>query len=144
LCDLVRYRNVKAIAVGLLDRAFGVDKNSLLYQRLAFHWRAVASHYKNSVAKNLVTGGQIAILNKICEKSDALADKINESKKGFGVVSIESESFKKEMNALIDLHSQITSPTDKHHWLPELIIATTEILSGNKKRYQNSQYWFSN
>jgi hypothetical protein len=129
--------------VGLIDRAFGVDKNSLLYNSLAFHWRAVASHYKNSVAKNRNTDGQIAIINQICQKSEALADNINASKKGFGVVSVESELIKKEMNVLIDLHSKITSPTEKHHWLPELIIATTEILNGNKKRYQNRQYWFS-
>jgi len=129
--------------MGIIDRAFGADKNSMLYNDLAFHWRAVASHYKNCIAKNLVADGQIAVMNTIYEKSESLADQINESKKGFGVVSIDSESFKKEMKILIELHSQITPPTEKHHWLPEIIFATTDILSGNKKRYQNRQYWFS-
>jgi hypothetical protein len=129
--------------MGLLDRAFGVDKNSMLFNRLAFHWRAVASHYKNCVAKGFVADGQIALMNTLYAKSESLADQIVESKKGFGVVSIDSELIKKEIMTLSELHSQISPPTEKHHWLPEVVIATTEILSGNKKRYQDRQYWFS-
>jgi hypothetical protein len=129
--------------MGLLDRAFGVDKNSMLFNRLAFHWRAVASHYENCVAKKVSTEEKMAVMRKIQNQSSNFADRINDSKKGFGVISVDFESLRQEMKLLMELHSQIDVPTEKHHWLPEVIVATTDILSGNKKSYQNRQYWFS-
>lgn len=130
--------------MGLLDRAFGVDKNSTIYTRLAFHWRMVASHYENYPKKNVISKTETGQMEAIHQKSDALAGMILESIKGFGVISAQKEDITRALAELNSLYSELTTTTDKHHWLPEAIQITFDILSGNKRRYVDSQFWFSN
>lgn len=130
--------------MGLLDRTFGVDKNSTIYTRLAFHWRMVSSHYENYPKKNDISKVEKDLMEKIHKKSDALAGEILDSIKGFGVISAQRDETTRALAELNSLYCESTITTDKHHWLPELVIVTKEILSGNRRPYQNSQYWFSN
>jgi hypothetical protein len=129
--------------MGLIDRAFGADKNTMLMNRLALHWRAVASHYENYLKKNQVSDEDKAVMAEIQKRSLSICDKAEASIKGFGVVNMEKDSFLVEMRELGALHERISVVTDKQHWLPEAIIFTKLILSGEKRRFANSQYWFS-
>ena len=129
--------------MGLIDRAFGADKNTLLMNSLAFHWRAVASHYENYLKKNEVSDDVKSLMLEIERRSLSMCDKALGSIKGFGVVSMEKEQFLAEMSELGKLHESIPFITEKHNWLPEAVKATINILSGNKREYQNRQYWFS-
>ena len=128
--------------MGLIDRAFGADKNTMLMHRLALHWRMVASHYENYLKKNEVTEANRAVMLDIQKRSLSICDKAEASIKGFGVVNMEKDSFLGEMRELGSLHQKISVTTDKDQWLPDAISATTNILSGNKRDYQNRQYWF--
>jgi hypothetical protein len=56
---------------------------------------------------------------------------------------MEKDSFLFEMRELGALHERISVVTDKQHWLPQAIRATSNILNGKKREYQNRQYWFS-
>lgn len=129
--------------MGLIDRAFGADKNSLMFNRLALHWRSVASHHENYLKKNQVSIDQVKIFEEIQKRSLEIADLANSSLKGFGVSSPDTNAFLSKLEELSKLHTQITVITDKKHWLPEAIVFTKVILSGEKRRFQNSQYWFS-
>ncbi len=129
--------------MGLIDRAFGADKNSMLFNRLALHWRMVASHYENYLASNPIEGDQKEVLSEIRSRSVNLADKAIRSIKGFGVTSPDISSFLSDLDALAALQKRIQVTTDKSQWLPEAIYSTKDILSGNKKRYMNNQFWFS-
>jgi hypothetical protein len=129
--------------VGLIDRAFGADKNTMLMHRLALHWRMVASHYENFLKKNELNEQDRVLMAEIQKRSLSICDKAEASIKGFGVVNMEKESFLLEMRELGALHQKISVITDKHIWLPDAIRATSNILNGNKRDYQNRQYWFS-
>lgn len=129
--------------MGLIDRALGADKNTMLMHRLALHWRMVASHYENFLKKNEANEQDRAVMVEIQKRSLGICDKAEASIKGFGVVNIEKESFLLEMRELGALHQKISVITEKHNWLPDAIKATSTILNGNKREYQNRQYWFS-
>ncbi len=129
--------------MGLIDRAFGADKNTMLMHRLALHWRMVASHYENFLKKNELNEQDRVLMAEIQKRSLSICDKAEASIKGFGVVNMEKESFLLEMRELGALHQKISVVTDKHVWLPDAIRATSNILNGNKRDYQNRQYWFS-
>ncbi len=132
-----------SLGMGLIDRAFGADKNSLLFNSLAFHWRSVASHHENFIKKNELSIEQANIFEEIQKKSLEIADLANSSLKGFGVSSPNTTAFLNKLEHLSKLQTEITVMTDKRHWLPEAIVFTKLILSGEKRRFQNSQYWFS-
>lgn len=129
--------------MGLIDRAFGADKNTMLMHRLALHWRMVASHYENFLKKNDLTEQDRVVMNEIQKRSLSICDKAEASIKGFGVVNMEKDSFLSDMRELGALHQKISIVTEKHNWLPDAIRATSNILNGNKRDYQNRQYWFS-
>ena len=129
--------------MGIIDRAFGVDKNSMLFNDLALHWSAVASHYENFIKNNDLSTEQSELMAKIQQISSSLAIEANESKKGFGFTSPDLNIFIDRMSELKKLATQLTVRTDKEMWLPEAIVATTDILSGRKVTYQRNQYWFS-
>lgn len=129
--------------MGLMDRAFGADKNTMLMHRLALHWRGVASHYENYLKKNEVSEQDKVVMLEIQKRSLGICDKAEASIKGFGVVNMEKDLFLFEIRELGTLHGRISAVTDKQHWLPEAIKATANILNGNKREYQNRQYWFS-
>ena len=129
--------------MGLIDRAFGADKNTMLMHRLALHWRAVASHYENYLKKNEVSDEVKAVMLEIQKRSLSICDKTEGSIKGFGVVNMEKDSFLIDLRELGALHQRISIVTEKQHWLPEAIRATSNILNCNKREYQNRQYWFS-
>ena len=131
------------LAMGLIDRAFGADKNSMLFNKLALHWRMVASHHENHIKKNPMESNQEAIFRDIQHRSTKLADLANSSLKGFGVSSPDQSAFLNELTALSKLQKEIAVSTDKQHWLPEAIVFTNLILSGEKRLFQNRQYWFS-
>lgn len=131
------------LVMGLIDRAFGADKNSMLFNKLALHWRMVASHHENHLKKNPMDSDQEAIFRDIQKRSTHLADLANASLKGFGVSSPDQVAFLNELNELSKLQKEITVTTDKQHWLPEAIVFTKLILSGEKRMFQNRQYWFS-
>ena len=130
-------------SMGILDRAFGVDKNSTLYTRLAFHWRMVASHYENYPLKNVIPEDQAKLMKSLSEKSNNLGGILLDSKKGFGVISVDSTIVSRELESLTTLYSQTTIITDKHHWLPQAVFITKDVVAGNKRNYVNNQYWFT-
>jgi hypothetical protein len=129
--------------MGLIDRAFGADKNTMLMHRLALHWRMVASHYENFIKKNEPNEQDRIVMAEIQKRSLAICDRAEASIKGFGVVNMDKESFLTEMKELSALHQKISISTDKDNWLPDAVRATTNILGGSKREYQNRQYWFS-
>lgn len=129
--------------MGLLDRAFGADKNSLMFNRLALHWKMVASHHENFLKKNEMSLEQSKVFQEIQRVSLENVDLANSSLKGFGVSSPDISAFLGNLEKLAKLQTEITLVTDKKHWLPEAIIFTKLILSGEKRRFANSQYWFS-
>jgi len=129
--------------MGLIDRAFGADKNTLMFNKLALHWRSVASHYENFLKKNEVSIEQAKIFEEIQKRSLEIAELANSSLKGFGVSSPDTSAFLTKLERLSKLQTEITVVTEKRHWLPEAIVFTKTILSGEKRRFQNSQYWFS-
>ncbi len=129
--------------MGLIDRAFGADKNTMLMHRLALHWRMVASHYENFIKKNEPNEQDRIVMAEIQKRSLAICDRAEASIKGFGVVNMDKESFLTEMKELSALHQKISISTDKDNWLPDAVRATTNILGGSKREYQNRQYWYS-
>ena len=129
--------------MGLLDRAFGADKNSLMFNRLALHWKMVASHHENFLKKNEISLEQSKVFQEIQRVSLENVDLANSALKGFGVSSPDISAFLGNLEKLAKLQTEITLVTDKKHWLPEAIIFTKLILSGEKRRFANSQYWFS-
>ena len=129
--------------MGLLDRAFGADKNSLMFNRLALHWKMVASHHENFLKKNEISLEQSKVFQEIQRVSLENVDLANSALKGFGVSSPDISAFLGNLEKLARLQMEITLVTDKKHWLPEAIIFTKLILSGEKRRFANSQYWFS-
>jgi hypothetical protein len=130
--------------MGLLDRAFGADKNTLLFHRLSLHWAMVESHYSNFVKKNSLDPSTEEVLLKVMVLSKKVASLSQDSIKGFGVVSPDLEAFNQTLNEVERYFSQVADLTDKPNWGPEAISATRQILSGNKKIYQQRQMWFSN
>jgi hypothetical protein len=134
---------VYLLGMGLLDRAFGADKNSLLFKGLAFHWVMVASHHENFLKKNELNAEQVDIFREIQKQSLEMADLANSSLKGFGVSTPDTAAFLKKLEQLSKLQTQVTVVTDKRHWLPEAMTFTKMILGGEKRRFQKSQYWFS-
>lgn len=131
------------LRMGLLDRAFGADKNSLLFKGLAFHWVMVASHHENYLKKSELSAEQADIFREIQKHALEMADLANASLKGFGVSAPDNAAFLKKLEKLSKLQTQITVVTDKRHWLSEAITFTKMILGGEKRRFQNQQYWFS-
>lgn len=128
--------------MGLIDRAFGVDKNSALVDRLAFHWLAVSSHYENFVKKNEVSDEQVELLKKIQRLALEMSRKIEASKKGFGVISFDVHQISVLAGELASLREQITVTTEKPSWLPRAVVVTLDIINGNKRHYAQHQYWF--
>lgn len=129
--------------MGQIDRAFGADKNTMLQHSLALHWRMVASHHENYIKKNEMTQEQKQIFSEIQERSLKIAELANSAIKGFGIVSPEVSDFKAELAKLTLLKEKVEVRTDKQHWLPEAIYATTCILNGDKRRYHRENLWFS-
>ena len=129
--------------MGIIDRAFGADKNTMLQHGLALHWRMVASHYENYIKKNEMTHEQRLVFSEIQERSLKIAELANDAIKGFGIVSPEVAKFTAELAKLTLLREKIEISTDKQHWLPEAIYVTTCILNGDKRRFQRVQFWFS-
>jgi|688.fasta_scaffold2383523_1 hypothetical protein len=129
--------------MGLLDRAFGADKNTLLFRDLAFHWRAVASNYRNHLKNNEVSAEDFENGNKMVDLSEKLADYANESVQGFGFSSPDLNKFSETIGQLLLLEEKVSFKTDKPLWLKECVSATYEILRGNKRPYQRNTRWFS-
>ena len=128
--------------MGLIDRAFGVDKNSSLVDRLAFHWEMVASHYENYLKKNELSKEQENVLREIQRLAKRMSSKVSEAKKGFGVVNFDVHQISVLAGELAALGKQITVTTEKPKWLPQAVIATLDIINGNKRLYQQHQLWF--
>jgi hypothetical protein len=61
--------------MGLLDRAFGADKNTFLMHDLTLHWKAVASHYENYLKENEVGDEDKAIMAEIQKRCLGICDK---------------------------------------------------------------------
>lgn len=129
--------------MGLIDRAFGVDKNSALVDRLAFHWVMVSSHYENYLKKNDVDLEQAEMLRKVQTLSKDLANIIETSKKGFGVINFDVSQISRLAGEIASLGKQITVTTEKPRWLPQAVVATLDIINGNKRPYQQRQIWFT-
>lgn len=130
--------------MGLIDRAFGADKNSMLFRSLALHWRMVASNYRNHLKDNVVSEDDLELGNRMVSLSEKLAEYSNESVKGFGVSSPDANKFSDAIGQLLDLEAKVSFTTDKPLWLKECVSATYEIIRGNKKPYQQRNIWFSN
>jgi hypothetical protein len=128
--------------MGLIDRAFGVDKNSALVDRLAFHWEMVASHYENHLKKNEVSEEQEKVLREIQSLAKRMSNKVSEAKKGFGVVNFDSQQISVLAGELAALGNQITVITEKPRWLSQAVVATLDIVNGKKRLYQQHQLWF--
>lgn len=129
--------------MGIIDRAFGADKNTLLFSTLAFHWEAVASHHENFLKKNQLDEKDAKVFMEIQKSSKALAVLANSSIKGFGFSSPDVPLFLVELETLSKLYTENKIETDKKYWLPEAIVATRLILNGDKRQFQNRQWWFS-
>lgn len=129
--------------MGLLDRAFGADKNSLMFAGLAFHWRAVASHHENSLRNIEMDEEQKNIFAEIQRRSLGVAELANSSVKAFGLSSPDIPRFLDQLENLSKLQNKIEIVTDKKHWLPEAIVFTKLILNGENRFFKNNQYWFS-
>ena len=129
--------------MGLIDRAFGADKNTMLFRSLAFHWRAVASNFRNHLRDNEVSTQDLEMGNKMVELSEKLADYSNDSVQGFGFSSPDLNKFSETIGELLTLEEKVSFTTDKPLWLKECVSATYEILRGNKRPYQQRQRWFS-
>ena len=129
--------------MGLIDRAFGADKNSLMFAGLAFHWRAVASHHEHSLKELELDDNQREIFSEIQKRSLEVAELANSSVKGFGISSPDIPRFLDQLETLTKLQNRIEIVTDKKHWLPEAIVFTKMILNGEKRYFKNNQYWFS-
>lgn len=130
--------------MGLIERVFGVDKNSVLVDRLAWHWLAVSSHYENHLKKNEVNEEQAELLKKIQLSALEMSIKIEASKKGFGVVRFDVDQISVLAGKLAALGKQITVTTEKPRWLPQAVVATLDIINGRKRLYQQHLYqsWF--
>jgi hypothetical protein len=128
--------------VGLIDRAFGADKNSMLVHRICFHWAAVKSHYENFLKENDVPEEQKELLLEIIAACKRVTDEVTKASKGFGFVDYDKNLFGPLLGDLAALHSRLTLVTDKPRWLPQAIAATLDIVNGNKRVYQQNQWWF--
>ena len=128
--------------MGLIDRAFGVDKNSALVDRLAFHWLMVSSHYENHLKKNEESEEQGEILKEIQRLSKEMSNLIESSKKGFGVINFDVHKISILAGELASLGRQITVSTEKPKWLPQAVVVTLDIINGNKRPYLKHQIWF--
>ncbi len=131
-------------SMGLIDRAFGADKNTLLFQRISLHWRMVESNYSNFIKNNSLNPTVEEALRKMVVLSKKIASLSQESIKGFGVVSPDIEAFIETLDQIEITFLKVADLTDKQNWVPEAILATRQILAGNKKFYQQRQLWFSN
>ena len=129
--------------MGFIDRAFGADKNSLMFAGLAMHWRAVANHHGNFLKNNELNEEQKKVFDEIQSRSFEVAELANSSVKGFGISSPNISAFLDQLETLSKLQQRIEVTTDKGHWLPEAIIFTKAILNGEKRYFKNTQYWFS-
>ena len=129
--------------MGLIDRAFGADKNSMLAHTLAMHWRFVSSHYENHIKENELTEDRKKLLLDIIENANALAKLSEASIKGFGVVNFDMQAYSPIMSKLRDLYAKIDFNTEKPNWLPQAITATESIIVGNKKLYMKTNIWFT-
>jgi hypothetical protein len=129
--------------MGIIDRAFGVDKNSRLFSVLAFHWEAVASLHENFLKKNQLNEEDTKVFIEIQKSSKTLVALANASMKGFGISSPDIPLFVVELEILSKLYKENKIETDKKYWLPEAIIATRLILNGDTKQFQNRDWWFS-
>jgi hypothetical protein len=129
--------------MGLIDRAFGADKNSMLAHTLAMHWQFVSSHYENHIKDNELTEERKKLLQEIIENAKGLAKASESSIKGFGVVNFDFQTFNPYMSRLRELYSRIDFKTEKPHWLPQALTATESIIVGNKKLYLKTNIWFT-
>ena len=134
---------LQATSMGLIDRAFGADKNSMLVERICFHWEAVISHYENVLKSSEISEDQCQLMREIVASSHRVIDEVRRSKKGFGFVDYERTRFGVLLGELTAIHSRLTFTTDKSRWLPQAVSATLDIVNGNKRPYQQNQWWFS-
>ena len=129
--------------MGLLDRAFGADKNTMLFRSLALHWRMVASNFRNHIKDNDVSAEDLELGNKMVSLSEKLAEYSNDSVQGFGFSSPDINKFSETIGQLLSLEEKVSFRTDKPLWLNECVTATYEIIRGNKRPYQQRNFWFS-
>ena len=129
--------------MGIMDRAFGADKNTMLFRTLALHWRMVASNYRNHLKDNEVSSEDNELGHKVVALGEKMAELANDSVKGFGITSPDSNQFQEIMGQLLSLEKKITFTTDKPLWLNECVSVTNEIIRGNKRPYQQRNVWFS-
>ena len=130
--------------MGLIDRAFGADKNTLLFQGISFHWRMVESNYSNLVNSSSLDSEIETTLRKLMGLCHKVSNLSQEAIKGFGVISPDTQAFNQTLGEIETIYAKVANLTDKPNWVPEAIFATRQILSGNKKNYQQRQLWFSN
>lgn len=128
--------------MGIIDRAFGADKNSVLADRLSFHWLAVSSHYENHLKKNNVPDEQRFVMEKFVTIARQISIHATTSKKGFGFVEFDKTAMTSLCEELMTLSKTVSIQTEKSHWIVQAIAATLDILEGNRKLYQRNQYWF--
>lgn len=128
--------------MGLIDRAFGVDKNSMLVVDLINHWGAVLSHYENFLLKSSPDDESEKLIQDICAVIRQIIDQVDNSKKGFGVVNFNDDTLPRLMGNVAGLHRQLLVETEKSHWLPQAVSATLDIIGGNRRPYQRNNYWF--
>jgi len=129
--------------MGIIDRAFGADKNSVLADRLSFHWLAVSSHYENHLKKNDVPDEQRQVMDRLVSVAKQMSIHATASKKGFGFIEFDKSAMTSLCEELLTLIKSVNIQTEKPQWIIQAISATLDILNGNTKPYQRNQYWFA-
>ena len=129
--------------MGFIDRAFGVDKNSELVDRLSRHWVQIESLYENFLKDTEMADEQADAIREIKKQVNALIALMQSSKKGFGVVAHEKQKLVALLGNISNLHSNLSVVTPRQNWVPEAVVFTLDILQGNKGPYQNRGFWFS-
>ncbi len=104
----------------------------------------VESNYSNFIKDNSLNPTVEEALRKMVVLSKKIASLSQESIKGFGVVSPDIEAFNETLDQVEITFLKVADLTDKQNWVPEAILATRQILAGDKKFYQQRQLWFSN
>ena len=118
--------------MGLMDRAFGVDKHTMANYRFTIHWRAMQQRFEEHKEKCTIKS-DVSICNELIEICGEVMKEIDFAKKGFGVFAYEKPFFHSKLERVAELVPQLNFRYLDVDKIAELVIETSNTL---ERRYR--------
>jgi orotidine-5'-phosphate decarboxylase len=118
--------------MGLMDRAFGVDKHTMANYTFTIYWRAAQQRFEEHKEK-CSSKSDKSICDDLIEICGDVMKEIDFAKKGFGVFAYEKPFFYSKLERMHELIVKLDFKYEDVDKFAELIIETSNIL---ERRYR--------